>query len=228
MIGLALDTATSATVVGLRLPDGTIREARDDVEPGQRPRHTSRLLPLAAGLLDEAGLRWHDLERIVVGLGPGTFTGLRIGIATARGLAAATGTPLVGLGTLRVLAAGSGSTDPARRLLGVIDARRGEVFAGGYDRDREVIAPLAVSPERLADLAGRQGWLAVGDGALRFKAVLEGGGLMVAPEDSPLHRVSSSAVFRLADGEKIPPAGSVVPSYVRLPDAELALRSLAP
>ena len=129
MIALALDTATSATVVGLHLPDGTVSEARDDVAPGVRPRHTSRLLPLAARLLDEAGLRWHDLELIAVGLGPGTFTGLRIGIATARGLAAATGAPLVGVSTLRALAAGAGGGDG--RVLAVIDARRGRSSSPG-------------------------------------------------------------------------------------------------
>jgi tRNA threonylcarbamoyladenosine biosynthesis protein TsaB len=223
MIALALDTATSATVVGLRHPDGTVREARDDVDPGQRPRHTSRLLPLAAGLLDDAGLRWHDLELIAVGLGPGTFTGLRIGIATARGLAAATGAPLVGLGTLRVLAAAAAD----RRVLAVIDARRGEVFAAGYDHDRELIAPAALAPEALARLAAAGDWLAVGDGALRFREVLEGGGLTVAPDRSPLHRVSSAAILRLADGEDFAASAPVMPAYLRLPDAELALRGHA-
>ena len=221
MIALALDTATSATVVGLHLPGGEVREARDDVEAGARPRHTSRLLPLAAGLLGEAGLRWHDLELIAVGLGPGTFTGLRIGIATARGLAAATGAPLVGVGTLRALAAGAG----AGRVLAVIDARRGEVFVGGYDDGREVIAPTAVGPASVRELVGRPDWSAVGDGALRFRQLLEGGGLIVAPERSPLHLVSSAAILRLALADEVDARSDVLPIYVRLPDAELNLRA---
>ncbi|HWH10116.1 MAG TPA: tRNA (adenosine(37)-N6)-threonylcarbamoyltransferase complex dimerization subunit type 1 TsaB [Solirubrobacteraceae bacterium] len=223
MIALALDTATSATVVGLMLPDGTLREARDDVEAGARPRHTARLLPLAAGLLDDAGLRWHDLELIAVGLGPGTFTGLRIGIATARGLAAATGAPLVGVGTLRALAAGAGPG----RVLGVIDARRREVFVAGYDDGREVIPPTAIPPAGVAELTGAAQWLAVGDGALRFRPDLEGGGLIVAPDRSPRHRVSSAAILRLAADGDVDARGPVLPIYVRLPDAELALRRAA-
>jgi len=223
LIALALDTATSATVVGLHLADGTVREARDDVEAGLRPRHTSRLLPLAAGLLGEAGLGWHDLELIAVGLGPGTFTGLRIGIATARGLAAATGARLVGVGTLRALAAAAGDG----RVLGVIDARRAEVFVAGYEDGRQVIAPTAVGPDEVRDLAGGRDWLAVGDGALRFRELLEGGGLIVAPERSPLHLVGSAAILRLAIADDVDGRGDVLPIYVRLPDAELTLRAAA-
>ncbi|HEY5198563.1 MAG TPA: tRNA (adenosine(37)-N6)-threonylcarbamoyltransferase complex dimerization subunit type 1 TsaB [Solirubrobacteraceae bacterium] len=221
MIALAIDTATSATVVGLMLPDGTVREARDDVEAGQRPRHTARLLPLAAGLLDGAGLRWHDLELIAVGLGPGTFTGLRIGIATARGLAASTGAPLVGVGTLRALASAAAG---GGRVLGVIDARRGEVFVAGYDDGREAIPPSALAPAAVAGLTDRPGWLAVGDGALRFRQDLEGGGLIVAPDRSPCHLVSSAAILQLAVDGRVDARGSVLPIYVRLPDAELARR----
>jgi tRNA threonylcarbamoyladenosine biosynthesis protein TsaB len=220
VIALAIDTATSATVVGLQLPDDTVCEARDDVQAGVRPRHTSRLLPLAAGLLEDAGLRWRDIELIAVGLGPGTFTGLRIGIASARGLAAATGAPVVGVGTLRALAAGGGGG----RVLAVIDARRGEVFVAGYDDGRELIGPAAVAPGAVAELAGGPPWLAVGDGALRFRQLLEGGGLIVAPERSPLHLVSSAAILRLAAADEVDARGAVLPIYVRLPDAELALR----
>jgi tRNA threonylcarbamoyladenosine biosynthesis protein TsaB len=223
VIALAIDTATSATVVGLQLPDATVREARDDVEAGARPRHTSCLLPLAAGLLADAGLRWHDVELIAVGLGPGTFTGLRIGIASARGLAAATGAPLVGVGTLRALAAGAGGG----RVLAVIDARRGEVFVAGYDDGGELIGPVAVAPAGVAALTGGAPWLAVGDGALRFRELLEGGGLIVAPERSPLHLVGAAAILRLAAAGDVDARGDVLPIYVRLPDAELALRGRA-
>jgi tRNA threonylcarbamoyladenosine biosynthesis protein TsaB len=224
VIALALDTATPATVVGLELPDGTVREARDDVEQGQRPRHTTCLLPLAAGLLEEAGLRWQDLELIAVGLGPGTFTGLRIGIATARGLAAATGARLVGIGTLRALAAGAGDG----RVLAVIDARRSEVFVAGYDSGHQLFGPVPLAPAAVAGLAGGPDWLAIGDGALRFRELLEGGGLTVAPEGSPLHRVSPLAILRLAADGEIDDEGAVTPLYTRLPDAELALRGSQP
>ena len=115
MIVLGLDTATPATVVGLRLADGRTLQARDDPEARQRPGHATRLLPLANDLLVEAHIDWSELERIAVGVGPGTFTGLRIGIATARGLAQSLGVELVGVSSLRALAQGSQTRAPGAR-----------------------------------------------------------------------------------------------------------------
>jgi tRNA threonylcarbamoyladenosine biosynthesis protein TsaB len=104
MIVLGLDTATPATVVGLTLPDGGVLQARDDPPAEGRPGHATRLLPLAHELLREAGIGWGAIERVAVGVGPGTFTGLRIGIATARGLARSLGVGLVGVSSMRALA----------------------------------------------------------------------------------------------------------------------------
>src|SRR5437660_6775442 len=101
---LAFDTATSATTVALSGAGGSVLEARHDPEPEARPGHATHLLPLAARLLEHAGIGWDSLERIAVGIGPGTFTGLRIGIATGRALARAAGVPLVGVPTLQSLA----------------------------------------------------------------------------------------------------------------------------
>lgn len=223
MIALALDTATSSTVVGLHMPDGTITQARDDVEPGRRPRHTQRLLAMAAELLAEAGAGFARLELLVVGIGPGTFTGLRIGIATARALAQATKAPLVGVSTLRVLAAGkSGPT------LALIDAGRGEVFAAGYDDGRELIRPTAVAPANLRALTGDRPWLAVGSGALRFRGQIEDAFVTVPPDESASHRVSAATMLGLALEDDVDARGAVTPLYLRLPDAELALRTAKP
>jgi tRNA threonylcarbamoyladenosine biosynthesis protein TsaB len=217
---LALDTATPATVAGLLSADGVAREAREDVSPGERPRHSGRLLELAAGLLADAGLGWRELDRIAVGIGPGTFTGLRIGIATARGLALSAGAPLVGVGTLRALAAaGDGA------VLAVLDARRGEAFVAGYCGGEELIAPRVVAPERLGDLAHGESWLAVGDGAIRFRDYLEAAGVALAPERSPLHHVSATVICRLAAADDVDERDAVTPLYLRLPDAELAQRN---
>jgi tRNA threonylcarbamoyladenosine biosynthesis protein TsaB len=178
MIVLGFDTATPATAVGLRLADGRTLQARDDPSGGGRPGHATRLLPLASELLVEAGLGWSEVERIAVGAGPGTFTGLRIGIATARGLAQSLDVEIVGVSSLRALAYGLGDHAPepiavaeapvgvgrstrtldegARgsdaRVLAVIDARRGEIFVAAYDGEREVLAPHAVSPDGLGGL----------------------------------------------------------------------------
>jgi tRNA threonylcarbamoyladenosine biosynthesis protein TsaB len=135
MIVLGFDTSTPATAIGLRLPDGATLQARDDPAPGERPGHATRLLPLAARLLAQAGLRFADLSRIAVGVGPGTFTGLRIGVASARGLAQSLGAELVGVSSPRALALAAADSDEARGMgvvLALIDARRGEAFAAAY------------------------------------------------------------------------------------------------
>ena len=209
---LAFDTATPATVVAVG-GEGIRAEARHDPEPGERPGHVQRLLPLAAELLEGASLRFADVSRIAVGTGPGTFTGLRIGVATARALAQASGAELVGIPTLDALAA---AAQGPREVLAVLDARRGEAFVGG------AVPPAAVTPALLGKVA-RPGWLAVGDGAVRFREVLETSGAEVPADGSPLHRVSALTVADLAAGA--PPSGrDVTPEYLRLPDAEIALR----
>jgi tRNA threonylcarbamoyladenosine biosynthesis protein TsaB len=220
VIALGLDTATASTVAGLQTGDGSTYERRDDVGRGERPRHTQRLLGLAAELLAEQGLTFSDVELIVVGIGPGTFTGLRIGIATARGLAAATGAQLVGVQTLRVLASAAG----AGRVLAVIDAGRGEVFAAGYEDGRELVRPTAVAPAELGTVTGPGRWTAVGSGALRFRGQFLDADVAIPPDESPLHGVSARTLLELGQADDVDARGAVTPLYLRLPDAELALR----
>jgi len=104
LIVLGLDTSTTATAAGLRLADGTVLERRDDPPRDAHPGHATRLLTMVAGLLEETGGSWTDIGRIAVGVGPGTFTGLRVGVATARGLAHSRGIGLVGVSSLQALA----------------------------------------------------------------------------------------------------------------------------
>jgi tRNA threonylcarbamoyladenosine biosynthesis protein TsaB len=219
---LAFDTATPATAVAL-VTSGGESEARHDPAAGERPGHASQLLPLAAGLLADAGLAFADLDRIAVGTGPGTFTGLRIGVATARALAQATGAPLTGVSTLRALALGAEEEARGATVLAVLDARRGEAFVAAWRAGEPVLPPAAVTPEILGGLPG-PGWVAVGDGAVRFRDVLEASGAEVPADGSGLHRLSARSVARLAAAA--PPGGQedVVPEYLRLPDAEIALR----
>jgi tRNA threonylcarbamoyladenosine biosynthesis protein TsaB len=230
VIVLGLDTATPATVVGLALPDGTVLQARDDPQPGERPGHSTRLLPFAHELLAEAGLGWERIERIAVGVGPGTFTGLRIGIATARALAQSLDRELVGVSSLRALAFGGAKT------LAAIDARRGEVFVAAYDGNLESLAPQAVRPAVLADLleggamldTSAQEWTAVGDGALLYRDSFEQLGMHVPPDGSRCHQIQASAICALAIA--LPESGrgqAVVPNYLRRPDAEVSLEGVA-
>jgi tRNA threonylcarbamoyladenosine biosynthesis protein TsaB len=224
---LGLDTATPATAVALLLEDGGIYEARDEAEPDTRGHHTECVLGLARTLLEQAGIEWSDVDHVAVGLGPGGYTGLRIGVATAAGLARALGASLSGVGTLRALALPvAGAT-----ALTILDARRGELFAAAYAADVELLAPCVVVPAQLATLAFEASelpLLAVGDGALAHRSLLDEAGIAVAPAGSVLHRVGASAICRLAAARALDGGASVVPMYLRLPDAEIALRGAKP
>jgi len=219
---LGFDTATPDTVVALAVDGAEPRELRHTPAPRERPGHAAQLLPLARALLDHAGLRFADLRRIGVGVGPGTFTGLRIGVATARALAQGSGAELAAVSTLRALAAAAGHDGP---VLAVLDARRGEAFAAAYRGADELLAPAAVRPAALAGLiAGRpeppRTWIAVGDGAIAFRQQLEPAAVTVPADGNPCHRVSAVAICRLASRSVPVPRDALVPDYVRLPDAE--------
>jgi tRNA threonylcarbamoyladenosine biosynthesis protein TsaB len=214
---LGLDTATPATVVAVLPDDGEPVELRHDPAPGERPGHAAKLLPLAGSALQAVGATFVDVRRIGVGVGPGTFTGLRIGVATARALAQATGAELAAVSTLEALAEAAGAEGS---VLAVIDARRGEAFAAGYGRGQRLSGPVAIAPEDLAALAdpAHGPWLAVGDGAVRFRDRLEPA-VDVPVDASTLHRVSALAVCRLAMTAPSVDRDALLPEYVRAPDA---------
>lgn len=250
---LALDTATRATAVALcdvdpagcrvDAPEAVWLQARDDPPPGSRPRHVARLMPLIAELLERAGCAWPDVERIAVGRGPGTFTGLRIGIATARALALSLERPLVGVSTLESLALNSQRADAhADVVLAVLDARRGEAFAAAWRMQaprgagaaatlgERLLAPCAITPaalaERIPDLGKAP--LALGEGAIEFRESMERTGVLIPGAESELHRVIAINHCRLA----APLAGGapdeIQPEYLRLPDAEITRRAAGP
>jgi tRNA threonylcarbamoyladenosine biosynthesis protein TsaB len=236
MIVLGIDTATPATAVGLTLAGGRTLEARDDPSESARPGHATRLLPLAHELLAQAHLGWGEIERIAVGVGPGTFTGLRIGVASARGLAQSLDVELVGVSSLYALAhAVAAHATTTTGVLAAIDARRGEVFAAAYRGDVEIIAPRPLSPneldgvlEQACALSGIEHWVAVGDGALRYRSALSYPGVLIPEEDTDLHKVRAEAICAL--GQLVSAVGRdhvVVPDYRRRPDAELALEGAA-
>jgi tRNA threonylcarbamoyladenosine biosynthesis protein TsaB len=222
VIVLGFDTATPRTAVALQLDgDQTPREVSHDPAQGERPGHATHLLALAAGLLADAGLGFADVGLLAVGVGPGTFTGVRIGVATARALAQASATPLAGVSSLRALAAGA----TARDVLAVLDARRGEAFVAGFRDGEEVLPPAALGPdalERLPPRAGGGAWLAAGDGAVRFREALQRAGATVLPDIDPAHRISAAATCRLARAAGPDPREEVRPVYVRAPDATIS------
>ncbi len=224
MLLLALDTATPDTVVGVRAGDGTVLGATHVPAAGERPGHASQVLGLAAGLLDRLGATFAELDRVGVGVGPGTFTGLRIGVATGRGLAQSARAELVAVHTPAALAAGArDAAGPGRAVLACLDARRGEAFVTASRGGELLLGPRAAGPDALADLAD-PGALAVGGGALRFRAALEAAGHEVPPDDSPLHHVEPAALVALAADADPAAREDLLPDYVRAPDAVRADR----
>jgi tRNA threonylcarbamoyladenosine biosynthesis protein TsaB len=200
---LGLDTSTRAVSVAAG-------EFERHDEP-DRPRHAQTLQPLLEQVLADARATWDDVERICVGTGPGGFTGLRLGIATARALAQGRNVPLVGVSSLEALALGAERPD----VLAVIDARRGEVFAARYQDGRCVMAPVPMAPTDLPVAP-----LAVGDGAVRFREELERAGVAVPADDSPVHRVSALMVCRLGRDREPVDRDALLPDYRREPDAK--------
>ena len=190
MLILAFDTATDQATSAL-VADGEVL--------GERRSRASTLLADVDALVRQAGARPHDIGALAVGVGPGSFTGIRIGLAAARGLALALDVPAAGVSTLDALAAGTPGATP------VIDARRREVFVPG---------PRALPP---ADLELEPGTLCVGDGAVRYRELLERAGAEIPPDDDERHVPWARLHARLA-GE-FGPAELVEPLYVRLPDA---------
>jgi tRNA threonylcarbamoyladenosine biosynthesis protein TsaB len=221
MVVLGVDSATADAVVGVTDGAEVLREARIDPGPDGRPRHSQVLLPEIEASVEQAG-GWERIERIAVGIGPGSFTGLRIGIATARALAQARGIPIAQVGSLAALARGISEADGGRPALPVIDARRGEAFAALFDGETELWPPFVAPPAALADRVRElaQGALAAGDGALGFAAELEAAGATVAPPQDPIHRVAGRHVCAVGEAASEAPPDQIQPLYLRPPDAK--------
>jgi tRNA threonylcarbamoyladenosine biosynthesis protein TsaB len=233
---VGFDTATPSTSVAVLVPGGAEVELRDDPAPGEPPRHAETLQPLLEQALEQAAVGWDDVARICVGVGPGGFTGLRLGVATARALAQGRDLALAGVSSLEALARGveavpspeldaPGHPDPHGPVLAVIDARRGEVFVAAYRHHRCTLQPTTIAPAMLAErLAARREWgrtamLAVGDGAVRFRPELERAGVAVPADGSSAHRVSALMVCRLGRAREPADRDALLPDYRREPDA---------
>lgn len=219
---LGIDTATSDAAVACLSGERILFEERAQPPAGGRPRHSSALLELVDAAVGAAG-GWEEIEAIAVGLGPGTFTGLRVGIATARALGQARGLPLVGVGSLQALARGI-DAEPGRVRVAVLDARRREAFALALDPAGEVSwGPEVVSPDEWTTRIGEldDAPVAAGDGSVRFREELEAAGAEVPPDADPMHRMAARNVCALATGAARVGPEQVSPIYLRRPDAEV-------
>jgi tRNA threonylcarbamoyladenosine biosynthesis protein TsaB len=204
LVILSFDTATDVATACI-CADGEV--LAESATPG-RSVGAQRLLDDVHGLLARAHTPLEAVDVIVAGTGPGTFTGLRIGLATARGLGFALGIPVRGVSTLDALLA------PGEVGVACIDARRGEVFCAGAGID-----PQAMTPEAMA-AALPPGTVVAGDGAVRYRDRLAG--MDVPPDDSPLHvpHARHHAALHAV-------AGPPEPTYLRDPDADRALAAKA-
>lgn len=178
---LAIDTATEACSAAL-WNDGTL-SAHFEVCPRE---HTQRILPLVQEVLNESGTTLNELDALAFGRGPGSFTGVRIGIGIAQGLALGAELPMIGVSTLATMAQGAWRKTGATRVLAAIDARMGEVYWAEYQRDEQgiwhgeeseaVLKPQAVA-ERLTQLSGE--WATVGTGWLAWPDLAKESGLIL-------------------------------------------------
>ena len=215
---LAFETATEACSVAVYI-DGQIIE-RHEIAPR---KHAEYALPWAEELLAEAGIKRSQLDAIAISRGPGAFTGVRLAIAIAQGIALGLDRPMLAVSTLQVIAAASPGEGKKQRILAAIDARMGEVYVGAFERNGEelvalsteiVCAPQAVT---LPDQAG--GWHAVGTGfsAVEGALVLHLGNQLSSIDASVLPHaadVARLAVAAYARGEAMAPE-RIEPAYLR-------------
>ena len=211
MLILAFDASTPAVTVALAREEDGKREVLVEVS-ATIGGASEVLLPAVHTVLNLAGEELDAVGRILVGVGPGTFTGIRIAASTARALSQGTGIPLSTNSTLAALAAPARSAHPD--VLAVLDAKRGQVFAQRFSEEPGEI--FCVGP---GELQSRGGPLLVGDGAVRYREELSGLG-SIPPDDSPLHRVTAVGHVLSAELASVEPE-KVVPIYVREPDAEV-------
>jgi tRNA threonylcarbamoyladenosine biosynthesis protein TsaB len=228
MIALGLDTSSTAGSAAVVSSDGLLH-AELNLRAGLT--HSERLLPSVHALLDVAGVRVEAIDLFAVAAGPGSFTGLRIGMASAKGLALACGRPLVGFSTLETIAQACVSwIAPGATICVLLDAGRGEVYRGLYRPAGEVVEALApeaaLSPaEAVEGLPPHS--LVVGEGLSAHAAILQGllpAGAMRVPAAPFIGAVLARRALAAAAGA---PAGSlppVVPNYLRVSDAERTWR----
>jgi tRNA threonylcarbamoyladenosine biosynthesis protein TsaB len=187
------------------------------------PQHTTALLPEIERAAEAAG-GWDAVGRIAVGIGPGSFTGLRVGIAMARALGLSRGLPLSGVGTLDALGRGLREVAGGKGCLVALDARRGEVAAALYAASGgRRWGPSLSTPEELAEriASSPAAVLCGGSGAVRFRQQLTSRKVEIPDDPDPVHRVAARHICALAaampDEDE---SGSLAPNYLRPPDAE--------
>jgi len=222
MVVLALDTTTPAGSCALAVDGIVVREEASDVS---LPPATRLPLDLMT-LLEHCGVVLGAVDVFAVATGPGSFTGLRIGISTMQGLAFAAGKPLVGVSGLDALARVADREAEGRRIAAWVDAWRGEVYAALYSGGREIEAPVVAKPDALLDRLAHQPTLFIGGGARTYHESIQqrmSGAGVVAEIPMPLLAGTIAIIANdvAANGVSSPPH-EIRPLYVRRTDVELA------
>lgn len=215
---LGLETATD--VVGVALADELGPRAGAWLNGGRR--HAEALAPAIAYVLEQAGSTLAEVDVVAVDVGPGLFTGLRAGVATAQGLAQGLGIGVLEVTSLSVLAREAYDAGWGGPVAAVVDARKGEVFSALYEAPtREVRPPKRFAPEELAaELERTPAILVVGAGAHRYPGTFAGLHVARLAEPSPRALVAVAA-DKLAEGAAPVPPAAVRPVYLREPDARI-------
>lgn len=208
---IAIDTALENCSVGIVANGGAPLLLTETIGRG----HAERLFGMVEAAMAESRLSYADLDRIAVTVGPGSFTGLRVGIAAARGLALVVGCPVAGIGTLDVIAGQARDAAGPVPVLAVLDARRDEVYAQLFDASGKAVSPPEAGPaERFAALVDGSTVL-TGSGAGLVAAETGAAGRIVAADPAP----DIGALVRLGLAAP-PPSGPPRPLYLRSPDAK--------
>ena len=211
---LAVETSSSEGSVALAL-DGSVAASRGLGAPS---RHSAELVPAIAGLLDGQGLAARDLAGVVVGAGPGSFTGARVAAATAKGLATSVGSPLYAVSSLRAAAVAGGPPPRGERQIRYVlfDARRGRVYGGCYDVGAggavEAIAPHGGTILDVINARPPQDAVFTGDGAAAHDALLRAAGFAVRPPPDGVP--TAEGLLRCCDFSAVD-AAAWEPDYVR-------------
>lgn len=214
---LALDTAQNAcSVAVMRTHDQSAREFE------WRPRgHAEVLASMIERVMGQADMSFNQLDRVAVTVGPGSFTGLRVGIATARGIALAAEIPIIGISSLEAVAANiEQDTKQALPICVMFDARRGEVYVQLFDADVKALSePCACAPDKVADILPTQETIAIGSGVeLVSQALGEAQAQMLVPSEAL--NVPDAAILAKLAQNKEPQSLSAEPLYLRAPDAK--------
>ena len=222
---LAFDCAGAQCAAAIRVGNDTVAARRIDSERG----HAQLLMPLLIGLAGEAGIPFRDFDRFAVTTGPGSFTGIRVALAAARGLALGTSRPVLGITIFDVLAADATEAGiPAPRLLVAVESRRAECFLQLFDDQGHALgSPVMLAPEAICAWVGPGPLAIAGDAAARVVAAIPAA-IDLGP---PLYAANPATLAKLAAMRT--PEGPPTPFYLRAPDAiptamRLAGKSQAP